>query len=68
MVHKKYRRRPVSYQNNGKIYYGTYTIERPLVTITWGMALNQLLLSELDSHALAKLLLSELVENSKSFS
>ncbi len=68
MVHKKYLpNRPVSYENHGKIYYGTYTIDRPLLTVTWGMVSKSGLLSELDSHSLAKLLLSELVENNKSF-
>jgi hypothetical protein len=57
--------RTVTYERNGKTYHGSYTVDRELLTVTFGMATKSSLLSGSRPESLAVLLLSELVEANK---
>ena len=65
MKEKNLRVRTVIFESNGKSYHGTYTVDRDLLTVTFGMATKSDLLSGTPHEALAVLLLSELVNASK---
>ena len=55
----------VTFDSNGKTYHGSYTVQSQLLTVTFGMATKSSLLSGDPPKALAVLLLSELVDESK---
>jgi hypothetical protein len=52
----------ITLERSGKTYQGSYTVDRGLLTVTFGMATKSDLLSGLRPDSLAVLLLGELVE------
>ena len=57
--------RTVEFEKNGETYSGNYTVQDELLTVTYRMKEKSSLLSGDPPEALAKLLLSELVEENK---
>ena len=57
--------RTVTIERKGKPYQATYTVDRDLLTVTFGMATKSSLLSGDPPEALAVLLLSEMVDGRK---